>query len=115
MARSRRNVATSESPLSRGYRDPQYRADTVLRSARIVEEARLRRRDQRRYTGCTLRLRSQAVLWNRLSDEEEDLRSPTGRPLRTRTVGRLHRPGSFCPELRDLAVDDIFEAHANER
>src|ERR1700736_6217118 len=99
MARSRRNVATSESPLSRGYRDPQYRADAVLRSARIAEEARLRRRDQRRYAGRTLRLRSQAILRHRLSDEEEDLPSPTGRPFLARTVGRLHRPGSVCPEL----------------
>jgi hypothetical protein len=43
-------VASSEGPLSRGYRDPLYRADTVLRSAGIVEEARLQRRDQRPHT-----------------------------------------------------------------
>jgi hypothetical protein len=67
---------------------------TVLRSARIVEETRLRRRGQRWYTGRTLRVRSQEVLWNGLSDEEEDLPSPTGRSFRGRTVGRLDRPGS---------------------
>src|SRR6266704_4776198 len=43
-----------KSSLSLGYRDSQYRADTVLRSPRILEEARLRRRDQWRYTGRTL-------------------------------------------------------------
>jgi len=41
---------------SLGYRNPQYRADPVLRSPRILEEARLRRRDQRWYSGRTLRL-----------------------------------------------------------
>src|SRR5206468_6822280 len=97
VARSRRNVASSESPLSLGYRDPQYRADTVLRSPRIAEEARLRCRDQWRYAGRTLRLRSQGVLWHRLSDEKKNLPSPTGRPFRTRTLGRLDRSGSVCP------------------
>jgi len=43
-------------------------------------------------------------LWHRVSDEEEDLPSPTGRPFRTRTVGRLHRSGSVCPQLRDLTA-----------
>jgi hypothetical protein len=32
-------VASSEGPLSCGYRDPQHRADAVLRSGRIAEEA----------------------------------------------------------------------------
>jgi hypothetical protein len=36
-------VASSKSPLSCGYRDPQHRVDPILRSARIVEAARLRR------------------------------------------------------------------------
>src|SRR5436190_21563432 len=36
-----------------------------FRSPRIAEEARLRRRDQWRYAGRTLRLRSQGVRWHR--------------------------------------------------
>jgi hypothetical protein len=52
-----------------------------FRSAGIAEEARLRCRDQRRYTGRTLRLRSQRVFWHHVSDEEKDLPSPTGRPV----------------------------------
>jgi len=30
-------VASSQSPLPRGYRDPQYGADALLRSGRITE------------------------------------------------------------------------------
>src|SRR6267154_787268 len=45
VARSRRNVASSESPLPRGYRDPQHRTNAVLRSARTAEETLLRRRE----------------------------------------------------------------------
>src|SRR2546428_2994236 len=89
----------SESPPSLGYRDPQYRADTVLRSPRIAEEARLRRRHQWRSAGRTLRLRSQGVLWHRLSDEEKNLPSPTGRPFRTGNLCRLDRSRSVCPPL----------------
>jgi hypothetical protein len=48
-----RMLKENESPLPGGCRDPQYRADAVLRSARIAEEARLPRRDQRRYRGRT--------------------------------------------------------------
>jgi len=61
--------------------------------------------------GRTLRLRSQGVLRHRLSDEEEDLCSRSGRPFRARTIGRLHRPGSVCPQLRDLTehVSDFLD------
>ena len=45
-------MASFESSLSSGDCDPQYRANTVLRSARIAEEARLRRRDRGGLTGA---------------------------------------------------------------
>ena len=95
---SGRNVASSESPRSRGYRDPQHRADTLLRPARIVEATGLQRRNRWHRRSRTLRLRSQRVFWHRLPDEKVSP-STTGRTPGSRTVDYLNRPRSDCPQL----------------
>ena len=83
----------------RGYRDPQHRADTLLRPARIVEETGLQRRNRWHRGSRALCLRSQRVFGHRLPDEKARLPSTTRRTPRSRTVDYLHRPRSHCAQL----------------